>query len=79
MTTGDIYETTFDEGGRLEPNANQYHGCGGRVTTDPAETVRDDCGLVVNGRSNDFGPERRGRDTDDRKRTEDRTRVQPSR
>lgn len=47
-------------------------------TTHTAETDWDDCGPVVDGRSIDVAPERRGRDTDDRKRPADGTRGQPS-
>ncbi|MGQ4557245.1 TFIIB-type zinc ribbon-containing protein [Halobellus sp. GM3] len=57
MATRDIYETGFDEDVRTESSANQCPECDGRVTTNAAETVCEDCGLVIDEQRIDHGPE----------------------
>ena len=54
-TERDIYETAFDED--VQPTSNQCPECDGRVTTNAAETVCDDCGLVLDDLRIDHGPE----------------------
>ena len=62
-----IYTTTVDED--VQPSANQCPECDGRVTTNAAETVCDDCGLVLDDQRIDHGPEWRSFDADERERT----------
>jgi transcription initiation factor TFIIB len=65
MASRDIYEQTFDE--NVQQNHNTCPECEGRVTTNVAETVCDDCGLVIEADRIDHGPEWRAFD-DDRSR-----------
>ena len=66
-TERDIYTTNFDED--VQPTTNRCPECDGRVTTNAAETVCDDCGLVIDDQQIDHGPEWRAFDADERKRT----------
>ena len=69
MAIRDIYETGFDEDVRTESSANQCPECNGRVTTNAAETICEDCGLVIDEQRIDHGPEWRTFDEDERERT----------
>ena len=66
-TERDIYETSFDED--VQTSANHCPECNGRVTTNAAETVCDDCGLVLDDQRIDHGPEWRPFDAAERERT----------
>ena len=67
-TERDIYETTFDED--VQPSANHCPERNERVTTNAAETVCDDCGLVLDDQRIDHGPEWRAFDADEHERTD---------
>lgn len=69
MTTRDIYDGGFDED--VEQNDhNTCPECSGFVTTNSRETVCDCCGLVIEDRPVDTGPEWRSfHDQPDRERT----------
>jgi transcription initiation factor TFIIB len=69
MATSEIYETTFDEDVQTDSSAKQCPECDGRVTTNTVETVCEDCGLVVDERRIDHGPEWRAFDEGKRERT----------
>ena len=72
MTTeSDSYERCFDEDVRLPRTGCPE--CDGRVTTNTRETVCDDCGLIIEDRPIDHGPEWRSFEEDevDRARTGD--------
>jgi hypothetical protein len=71
MSLRDIYEPTFDE----DVSAGEQSGpvcpeCGGIVHTNSIETACEDCGLVVEDRPIDHGPEWRAFDDDERDRRE---------
>ena len=66
-TERDIYETAFDED--VQTSTNRCPECDGRVTTNAAETVCDNCGLVIDDQRIDHGPEWRSFDADERERT----------
>jgi len=68
MTTSNICETTFDEDAQYA-TTSQCPECDGRVTTNTAETICEDCGLVIDEQRIDLGPEWRSFETDHRKRT----------
>ncbi|QOS13423.1 transcription initiation factor IIB [Haloferax sp. Atlit-6N] len=70
MATRDIYESGFDEDELANTN-NACPDCGGDVSTNTAETVCDDCGLVLSEYQIDHGPEWRLFSADDegKKRT----------
>ena len=57
MATRDIYETTFDEDVQSDSTANLCPECDGQVITNAAETVCEDCGLVIDDQQIDHGPE----------------------
>ena len=65
MATRDIYETTFDEDVQSNSAANQCPECNGRVITNAAETICEDCGLVIDDQQIDHGPEWRSFDADE--------------
>lgn len=67
MSSSPIYETTFDEDVQAE-STNQCPECDGRVTTNVAETVCEECGLVVDDQQIDHGPEWRSFADDDQTR-----------
>jgi transcription initiation factor TFIIB len=71
MSLRDIYERTFDEdiynGEQSGPACPE---CGGIVHTNSIETACEDCGLVVEDRPIDHGPEWRAFDDDERDRRE---------
>jgi len=56
MASSAIYETTFDEDVQND-TTNQCPECDGRVTTNVAETVCEECGLVLEDERIDHGPE----------------------
>ncbi|MDS0243761.1 MULTISPECIES: transcription initiation factor IIB family protein [unclassified Haloferax] len=64
MATRDIYESGFDEDVPANTN-NACPDCGGYVRTNTAETVCDDCGLVLSEYQIDHGPEWRLFSADD--------------
>ncbi|ESP86840.1 transcription initiation factor IIB [Candidatus Halobonum tyrrellensis] len=66
-TERDIYTTTVDED--VQPTTNQCPECDGRVTTNAAESVCDDCGLVLDDQRIDHGPEWHSFDAEKRERT----------
>jgi transcription initiation factor TFIIB len=69
MATRDIYDDGFDEDVQRNEH-NTCPECRGRVTTNVRETACDDCGLVLDDRPVDPGPEwRTFPDQDDRERT----------
>ena len=55
MATRDIYRTTFDED--VSTDTTTCPECNGRVRMNTAETVCEDCGLVVDEQRIDHGPE----------------------
>jgi len=59
----------FDEDAQSATTTNRCPECDGRVTTSTAETICEDCGLVIDEQRIDPGPEWRSFDTDNRKRT----------
>ncbi len=62
----DVYERRYDESTH-QTTANTCPECDGRVTMNVAETVCDDCGLVLASNGVDTGPEWRNfADRDDR-------------
>ena len=68
MSTRDIYDDGFDEDVQQNEH-NTCPECRGRVTTTVRETVCDDCGLVLDDRPVDLGPEWRSfPDQEDRER-----------
>jgi transcription initiation factor TFIIB len=71
MSLRDIYERTFDEdiynGEQSGPACPE---CGGIVHTNSIKTACEDCGLVVEDRPIDQGPEWRAFDDDERDRRE---------
>jgi transcription initiation factor TFIIB len=69
MAKRDIYETSFDEDVQTNSSTNPCPECDGRVTTNSVETVCEDCGLVIDERRIDHGPEWRAHDQHERKRT----------
>ncbi|MGQ3331296.1 transcription initiation factor IIB [Halorubrum sp. FL23] len=69
MATRDIYESGFDEDVRTESSANQCPECDGRITTNAAETICEDCGLVIDEQRIDHGPEWRPYDDEECERT----------
>ncbi|WP_256301760.1 transcription initiation factor IIB [Haloarchaeobius salinus] len=69
MPVSDIYPTTFDEDVPTEKTTNHCPECDGRVTPSGDESVCEDCGLVVDERRLDRGPEWGGYDEDERRRT----------
>ena len=69
MATREIYETGFDEDVQTNTSTNPCPECDGRVTTNSVETVCEDCGLVIDERRIDHGPEWRAHDHHERKRT----------
>ena len=70
MATSEIYETQFDEDVPTESTSSEScPECGGVVRTNTAETVCEDCGLVIEDQQIDHGPEWRGFDNEDRERT----------
>ncbi|SFP95237.1 TFIIB-type zinc ribbon-containing protein, partial [Halolamina pelagica] len=56
MTTNDIYGRGFDEDVQCGPT-DPCPECGGTVRTNAAETVCDDCGLIIDDQAIDHGPE----------------------
>mgnify|MGYP000743051555 CR=1 FL=1 len=69
MTARDIYESDFDEDVQQNEH-NTCPECSGFVTTNSRETVCDSCGLVLEDRPVDRGPEWRSfPDQSDRERT----------
>ncbi|NHX37462.1 transcription initiation factor IIB family protein [Halolamina sp. R1-12] len=56
MTTSDIYGRGFDEDVQCGPT-DPCPECGGTVRTNAAETVCDDCGLIIDDQAIDHGPE----------------------
>ena len=69
IATRDIYESGFDEDVQMESSANQCPECDGRVTTNAAEMVCRDCGLVIDERRIDHGPEWQAYDDEECGRT----------
>ncbi|MFC4407837.1 transcription initiation factor IIB [Haloarchaeobius iranensis] len=69
MPVSDIYPTTFDEDVPTKTNTNHCPECDGRVTPSGDESVCEDCGLVVDERRLDRGPEWGGYDEDECRRT----------
>jgi len=67
MATSEIYETTFDENVQTD-KTNQCPECGGRVATNVAETVCEECGLVLEDERIDHGPEWRSFSDDEQNR-----------
>lgn len=67
MASRDIYEQTFDEDVQQD-DRNTCPECEGRVTTNVAETVCEECGLVIEDEQIDHGPEWRDFE-DDRTKT----------
>jgi transcription initiation factor TFIIB len=63
MATRDIYETEFDED--ASNNHTTCPECSGHVRTNTAETVCEDCGLVIADQQIDHGPEWRSFDEDE--------------
>lgn len=61
-----VYSTRFDEDVQIN---NQCPECSGHVETNIAETVCEDCGLVLSEERVDRGPEWRAFDEDSRRRT----------
>lgn len=69
MATRDIYDSGFDEDVQ-QTEHNTCPECSGRVTTNIRETTCDDCGLVLDDRPVDPGPEWRSfQDREDQERT----------
>ncbi|MFC6943107.1 transcription initiation factor IIB family protein [Salinirubellus sp. GCM10025818] len=69
MSLRDIYERTFDEDVHNgEQSGPACPECGGIVHTNSIETACEDCGLVVEDRPIDHGPEWRAFDDDERDR-----------
>lgn len=68
MALRELYETTFDEDVQCE-TTTQCPECDGWVSTNAAETVCEDCGLVIDDQQIDHGPEWRDHDKSERKRT----------
>jgi transcription initiation factor TFIIB len=69
MQRTDVYERRYDESTE-QTDANTCPECDGRVTMNTAETVCDDCGLVLADQQVDTGPEWRNfEDRSNRKRT----------
>ncbi|WP_255150112.1 transcription initiation factor IIB [Halorarius halobius] len=56
MRRANVYERRYDESTE-QTDANTCPECGGRVTMNRAETVCDDCGLVLADDQVDLGPE----------------------
>ncbi|WP_435066188.1 transcription initiation factor IIB [Halobaculum sp. EA56] len=56
MTTSDIYDRGFDEDVQYGPT-DPCPECGGTVRTNAAETVCEDCGLIIDDQAIDHGPE----------------------
>lgn len=69
MATRDIYAMTFDEDVQADSTANQCPECDGRVITNTAETVCEDCGLVIDEQQIDHGPEWRSFEADENEHT----------
>jgi transcription initiation factor TFIIB len=68
MHRSDVYERRYDESTE-QTAANTCPECGGRVTMTTAETVCDDCGLVLADSHVDLGAEwREFEDTDEQRR-----------
>ncbi|WP_255197743.1 transcription initiation factor IIB [Halorarius litoreus] len=69
MQRADVYERRYDES-TTQTDANTCPECDGRVTMNTAETVCDDCGLVLADQAVDTGPEWRNfEDRSNRSRT----------
>ncbi|UPV75228.1 transcription initiation factor IIB family protein [Halorussus limi] len=66
MASSAIYETAFDED--VQDESNQCPECDGRVTTNVAETVCEECGLVLEDERIDHGPEWRSFSDDEQNR-----------
>jgi len=67
-----VYNSTFDEqSGNQLPNDTKCPECGGRIRADGGERACEDCGLVVEERRIDYGPEWRTFEED----TEPKSRV----
>jgi transcription initiation factor TFIIB len=73
MSLRHVYERTFDEDvPSIERSSNGCPECGGLVHTNSIETACEDCGLVLEDRPIDHGPEWRAFDEtegNERKRT----------
>jgi transcription initiation factor TFIIB len=72
VAINDVYEQTFDEDVPAETHATgNCPECGGTVLTNSIETSCEDCGLVLEDRPLDYGPEWRSfeDEPEDRKRT----------
>ena len=73
MSLRHVYERTFDEDvASIERSSNGWSECGGLVHTNSIETACEDCGLVLEDRPIDHGPEWRAFDeteSNERKRT----------
>ncbi len=67
MATSEIYETAFDEDVQND-TTNRCPECDGRVTTNVAETVCEECGLVLEDERIDHGPEWRSFSDDEQNR-----------
>ncbi|QKY20547.1 transcription initiation factor IIB family protein [Halolamina sp. CBA1230] len=68
MPTSNIYDRGFDEDvqrGVTKPCPE----CGGEVRTNTAETVCEDCGLIINDQAIDHGPEWHVDEEDEQRRT----------
>ena len=73
MSLRDIYERSFDEDTSTDEEEQTRTGCpecGGTVRTNSIETACEDCGLVIDDRPIDHGPEWRTFDTDKRRSRE---------
>ncbi len=66
MASSAIYETAFDED--VQDESNQCPECDGWVTTNVAETVCEECGLVLEEERIDHGPEWRSFTDDEQNR-----------
>ncbi|WP_135827268.1 transcription initiation factor IIB [Halorussus ruber] len=67
MATSEIYETAFDEDVQND-TTNRCPECDGRVATNVAETVCEECGLVLEDERIDHGPEWRSFSDDEQNR-----------